>query len=260
MNKRKEVLTHFYNEDCNEDVRLESKHGEVEFITTINYVDRYLKQEDKILEVGAGTGKYSIHYAKKGYDVTALEFVKHNLEILKSKITNDMKIKPVLGDAINLPFDDNTYDMTLVLGPLYHLYEEKDVNKAIDEAIRVTKKNGIIMIAYLTSDSIMLGWTLKDNHFDRKGEAFTDNYKMINKIEEVFAAYYVEEFNDIMKKKNVKFMHMVATDGMSHHFKEKIDSLNDFEYNEWVKYHLSTCERKDLQGYSNHMLYIGRKL
>ena len=65
MNKRKEVLTHFYNEDCNEDVRLESKHGEVEFITTTNYVDRYLKQEDKILEVGAGTGKYSIHYAKK---------------------------------------------------------------------------------------------------------------------------------------------------------------------------------------------------
>lgn len=260
MEKREEILNKFYSDDCDEEIRLKSKHGQVEFITTTNYIDKYLKKDDKILEVGAGTGRYSIFYAKKGYDVTSLEYVKHNLEILKSKITPDMKINAREGDALDLPYEDNTFDITLVLGPLYHLYEEKDINKAIDEAVRVTKKNGIIMIAFLTSDSIMLSWTLEDNHFDRKGEAFTENYKMINKPEEIFSAFYVDEFNDIMKKKNVEFMHMVASDGMTHHFKEKIDSLNDFEFNEWVKYHLSTCERKDLQGYSNHMLYIGRKL
>lgn len=260
MNKRKEVLTKFYNEDCHEDVRLTSKHGQVEFLTTTHYIDKYLKEKDKILEVGAGTGRYSICYAEKGYDVTSLEFVKHNLEILKRKITPEMKINALEGDALDLSrFSDNTFDMTLVLGPLYHLYEEKDINKAIEEAIRVTKKGGIIMIAYLTSDSIMLSWTLEDNHFDKKGEAFDNNYKMINKVEEVFSAFYVAEFYDIMKKKNVDFLHMVSTDGMTHHFKEKIDSLSDFEFNEWVNYHLSTCERKDLQGYSNHMLYIGRK-
>ena len=261
MDKRKQVLNTFYSESCDEDIRLLSKHGQVEFLTTTHYIDKYLKKDDKILEVGAGTGRYSIYYAEKGYDVTSLEYVKHNLEILKKKITPDMKIKAELGDALDLSrFDDNTFDMTLVLGPLYHLYEDKDINKAIDEAIRVTKKDGTIIIAYLTSDSIVLSWVLKDHHFDRKGQAFDENFKMINQVEEVFSAFYIDEFDDIMKKKDVKKLHMVASDGMSHHYKDSVDDLDDYEFSEWMRYHLLTCERKDLQGFSNHMLYIGRKL
>ncbi len=257
---RQEVLDKFYNEDCQEDERLESNHGKVEFITTTKYIDKYLKPGDRILEVGAGTGRYSLYYAKKGYKINSIEFVKHNLDILKSKITNDMDITAEQGDALDLTrFEDNTFDVTLVLGPLYHLYDDDQINKAIDEAIRVTKKNGIIMLAYLTSDSIVIDWVVKKHHFDRKGQAFDDNYKMINQLEEVFSAFYVDEFEDIMSKKNVEELNMIATDGMSHHLKETIDFLDEFEFNEWVKYHLSTCERRDLMGYSNHMLYIGKK-
>ena len=257
---RKEVLDKYYREDCEEDQRFESNHGKVEFITTTTYIDKYLKTGDRILEVGAGTGRYSLYYAKKGYKINSIEFVKHNLDILKSKITNDMDITAEQGDALDLSrFEDNTFDVTLVLGPLYHLYNDDQINKAIDEAIRVTKKNGIIMLAYLTSDSIMIGWTLKKHHFDRKGQAFDENYKMINQLEEIFSAFYVDEFEDIMSKKNVEELHMIATDGMSHHLKEAVDDLDEYEFNEWIKYHLSTCERRDLMGYSNHMLYIGKK-
>ena len=260
MDKRKKVLNEFYNESCDEESRLLSKHGQVEFLTTTHYIDKYLKKGDRILEIGAGTGRYSIHYANLGYEVTALEYVKHNLDILKEKITPDMNINALEGDALDLSrFNNEEFDMTLVLGPLYHLYEKKDINKAIDEAIRVTKKDGIIMIAYLTSDSIILSWVLKDHHFDRKGQAFDDNYKMINKVDEIFSAFYIDEFDDIMNNKQVQKLHMIASDGMSHHLKERIEELNEIEFNEWMKYQLSTCERKDLQGYSNHMLYIGRK-
>jgi hypothetical protein len=82
---------------------------------------------------------------------------------------------------------------------------------------------------------------------------------MINQLEEIFSAFYVDEFKNIVDTKNVEGLNMVATDGMSHHLKEVIEELNDFEFNEWLNYHLSTCERKDLYGYSNHMLYICRK-
>lgn len=155
---RQEILNNFYNEDCKEDTRLESQHGQVEFLTTTKYIEKYLKSDSKILEIGAGTGRYSLYYANKGYDVTAIEYVNHNIDILKSKIKNGMKIVAEQGDAVDLSrFNDNTFDVTLVLGPLYHLYEDNDINKAIEEAIRVTKKDGIIAIAYLTSDSIMIG-------------------------------------------------------------------------------------------------------
>lgn len=258
---RQEILNNFYNEDCDEDTRLESQHGQVEFLTTVKYIEKYLKPESKILEVGAGTGRYSLYYANKGYDVTAIEYVQHNVDILKSKINEEIKIVAEQGDAVDLSrFSDNTFDITLVLGPLYHLYEDKDINKAIEEAIRVTKKGGIIAIAYLTSDSIMIDWALMGDHLiNGYPNDFDGNFKMTRYPQGVFAPFYISEFKNIMSKFKVDLLHNVATDGFTHHVKDKIDSLSKEEFDVWMKYHLSTCEREDLQGYSNHMLYIARK-
>lgn len=261
MNNREEILNRFYTEDCNEEIRLLSQHGKVEFITTTTYIDKYLKDGDKILEVGAGTGRYSLYYADKGYDVTSIEYVKHNIDILKSKIKDNMNIVAEQGDALDLSrFNDNTFDITLVLGPLYHLYEDNDINKAISEAIRVTKKDGIILIAYLTNDSIMIDWTLMDNHLlYGYPKDFDDNFRLRRYPEGIFSPFYISEFKDIMSKHNITYLHNVATDGFTHHVKDKIDLLSKEEFDVWIRYHLSTCEREELQGYSNHMLYICRK-
>ena len=261
MDERTKNLNMFYNDKYDEDLRLTSKHGSIEFITTTKYIDKLLKNGDRILEIGAGTGKYSLYYANKGYKVNAIEFVNNNLEVLKSKITDDMDIVAEQGDALDLSrFDDNTFDVTLVLGPLYHLYDKKDIDKAINEAIRVTKKEGIIAIAYLTSDSIMVNWGLMGNHLiDGYPNDYDDNFKMINYPGGIFAAFYIKEFKDMMSNYNVEYLNNIATDGLAHHLKEKIDSLSDEEFNIWLNYHLSTCEREDLQGYSNHMLYICKK-
>ena len=261
MDERTVNLNKFYNEDCDEEERLLSKHGSIEFITTTKYIDDLLKNGDRILEVGAGTGRYSLYYANIGYKVNAIEFVQHNVDILKSKITSNMDIDAEQGDALDLSrFNDNTFDVTLVLGPLYHLYNETDINKAIEEAIRVTKKDGYVAIAYLTSDSIFVNWALKKDHLiDGYPNDFDKNFKMINYPGGIFSAFYIKEFKDIMAKHNVTLVKNIATDGLSYHFKEKIDSLNDQEFEVWVRYHLSTCEREELQGYSNHMLYICKK-
>lgn len=258
---RQEILNNFYNEDCAEDTRLESQHGQVEFLTTVKYVEKFLKTDSKILEVGAGTGRYSLYYANKEYDVTAIEYVQHNVDILKSKIKDNMNIIAEQGDAVDLSrFEDNTFDVTLVLGPLYHLYEDKDINKAIEEAIRVTKKDGIIAIAYLTSDSIMIDWALMGDHLiNGYPNDFDDNFKMTRYPQGVFAPFYISEFKNIMSKFNVDLLYNVATDGFTHHVKDKIDSLSKEEFEIWMRYHLSTCEREELQGYSNHMLYICKK-
>ena len=93
------VLDGFYKDGYVEDERLnKDKIHRIEFITTTNYVDKYLKKGDRILEVGAGTGAYSLYYANKGYQVDALELVEANIDIMKSKIKENMDIKVIQGN------------------------------------------------------------------------------------------------------------------------------------------------------------------
>ena len=60
-----ESLTNYYNTK-NEHIRLSSRHGSVEFLTTVRYVEKYLFKNARILEIGAATGKYSHYFAQKG--------------------------------------------------------------------------------------------------------------------------------------------------------------------------------------------------
>ena len=257
--ERKEIINDYYQNYDEENRLTRDNTHNIELFITQYYINKYLKEHDKILEIGAGTGRYSLSLASKGYDVTSVEYVKHNLDILKSKITSDMKITPILGDAVNLKeLEDNTYDLTLVLGPLYHLYDEKDIDSAISEAIRVTKKKGIIMIAYITSDSVFADWAL-DHLLDGYPNDFDKNFKLVRYPEGIFAPFYVSEFEEIMQKYPVTFLHDVGTDGVARLIKDKLNSLTPEEFEVWKKYQLSVCERRDLIGYSAHMLYIGRK-
>ena len=168
MNDVEEILNNYYN-NYDEDSRLiRDKAHRIEYITTTKYIEKYLKKGDRILEIGAGTGRYSINYASKGYKVDAVELVNKNLEILKSKITKDMDITAIKGNAINLSmYKENTFDITLVLGPLYHLYDDIDINKALEEAIRVTRPKGKIFIAYITDDSVILSYGIRKGNLKR---------------------------------------------------------------------------------------------
>ncbi|MEG0266446.1 MAG: SAM-dependent methyltransferase, partial [Bacilli bacterium] len=66
-----EELIKYYNK-FNEDKRLNTKHGQLEFITAMKYIEEVIKniKTPKILDIGAGTGKYSLSLANMGYDVT----------------------------------------------------------------------------------------------------------------------------------------------------------------------------------------------
>lgn len=150
--ERMEALTNYYTTH-NEDARLTPKRGMVEFLTTIHYVEKYLKPGMRILEIGAGTGRYSHYFAQNGYDVAAVELMECNIEVFKSNTKDGENITVQQGDAVNLQnIASDQYDITLLLGPMYHLYTDEDKLAAMSEAIRVTKKGGIVFAAYCNND------------------------------------------------------------------------------------------------------------
>ena len=114
-----DYLESYYN-SYDEEGRLLSRHGRVEYITTQKYIHEALggNKQKRILEVGAGTGRYSVALAKEGYSVVALELIERNLSILKSKLTGDEQLQALQGNALDLSrFADDSCDLTLVLGP-----------------------------------------------------------------------------------------------------------------------------------------------
>lgn len=149
-------LIEFYN-NYDEDNRLILKYGTIEFLTTMHYIEKYVKPNARILEIGAGTGRYSHALARQGYTVDAVELVEHNIDIFKKNTQSKENITIRQGNALDLSdFSDDQYDITLLLGPLYHLYTVADKQQALSEAIRVTKPGGIIFAAYVISDGCLL--------------------------------------------------------------------------------------------------------
>jgi ubiquinone/menaquinone biosynthesis C-methylase UbiE len=101
-----------------EEGRLLSRHGQVEYLTTMRYIEECLEgiSEPNILEIGAGTGRYSVTLAKQGYQVTAVELIEHNLDILRSKLDGTETIRTIQGNALDLSiFSDNSFDLTMLL-------------------------------------------------------------------------------------------------------------------------------------------------
>ena len=252
-----------YYEGYDEDGRLLSRHGRVEFITTMKYVEKFLTPNARILEVGAGTGRYSHTLAKLGYTVDAVELIDHNIEIFRSKITEDEKITVRQGNATDLSFiEDGLYDLTLVLGPMYHLYDKEDQHRALSEAIRVTKRGGVIFAAYCMGDASVLQYGFGRGvifELIEKCMLDTETFDTFSNPWDIFELYRKEDIDRLRSTYDVTQLHFVATDGYANHIRDRLAEMDDATYEMFIKYHLATCERLDLIGYSNHTLDIFRK-
>ena len=99
----KENLERYYAV-FNEENRLLLQSGQVEYITTMKYIHDYLagNKQKRILEIGAGTGRYCVELAKEGYQVDAVELTDHNLQILKAKLNGEESLCARQGDALDL--------------------------------------------------------------------------------------------------------------------------------------------------------------
>ena len=211
--------------------------------------------------MGAGTGRYSITLAKEGMDVTAVELTESNLEVLRRNAKGIDNLKAYRGDALRLDMlRDDEFDVTLVLGPMYHLYEAADVNRAIDEAIRVTKPGGVLIFAFLSVYAIMYANYMSGNWAFGEEENFTKDYKTKHFKEQLFTGYDIVEFEDLFKDKRTEWITTAGTDAILESLQEKEDfSFTDEDFEAYKKWYLACAEKRELLGYTNHLIYLCRK-
>ena len=233
----------------------------MEYRTTMSFIHRFTTGRSRILEIGAGTGRYSIALAKEGMDVTAVELVESNLEALRENSKGIENLHSFQGDATDLSrFPDDAFDATLCFGPMYHLYETDEVNRAIDEAIRVTKPNGVILFAFLSVYAILYANYFYGNWAEGQAENFTTDHQVRHFKEQMFTGYDVTEFEGLFDREPVDWITPAGTDGALEAIEDRPDfCIPDEDFDAFANWYLHFAEKRELLGSTNHLLYICRK-
>lgn len=257
------ILSDFYK-NYDEEGRLLSRHGSVEFLTTMRYIEKYLRPGMRILEIGAATGRYTHTLAQMGHEVDAVELVQHNIDIFLEKTQHGEKVTIRQGNAKELHFlKDEIYDIVLLLGPMYHLFTVEEQKQALSEAIRVTKKGGILFTAYCGNDATMVQYCfgkgmLREEKYQRLVDPVT--FKASSDPAELFELYRKENIDALMDGFQMERLHYVGTDMATNYMRTVIDEMDESLFDMYLRYHFCICERQDMVGVSHHILDVQRKL
>jgi ubiquinone/menaquinone biosynthesis C-methylase UbiE len=251
-----------------EEKRLDSRHGQVEYRLTMKYIKRELekleatgreKSDIVIADIGAGTGRYAIPLFLEGYDVTAVELVQHNLGIMKQKCPT---LNCYKGNALKLKrMEEASCDVVLLLGPMYHLFSYEDKLKALSEAKRICKKDGIIFVAYLMNEYGILTYGFKERHIKEVKEEgrLTGDYQCISKEEHLYDYVRIETINRLREDLEINRVCLFTPDGPANYMRPFLNQLSEEEFEEFVSYVESICERSDLIGAAAHTVDVLKK-
>ncbi len=259
MAKQKELslLEKYYNK-FNEEHRLTTRHGRVEFSTSMHFIHKYIPLGEKIriLDIGAGTGRYSVALKEEGHDVTAVEKVARNLKVLEDKHSG---VNCWPGDARNLSFlPDSSFDLTLLFGPLYHLHTQEEMLEAFKEARRVTKKDGIILASYVMNEYSVITYCFKQKHIKDVMEknALTSDWHTKASEDELYTYLRLEDIEELNKKSGLRRLEIFAADGPADYMRQELNAMDEEEFSFFLQYHLSTCQRPELLGASSHVVDV----
>ena len=169
MSNNKDKISAHYEEYTNragEDNRAtSSRSASLEFHYTKKIMDGYISKNSRILEIGCATGYYGFHFADKCKEYVGIDLFPYHIDVFRRKIEESGidNLSCSVGDAVNLDsMDDNSFDVVLCLGPMYHL--PADMRELVfTECNRVCKAGGVVAFAYINKIGTYFSACLHDN-------------------------------------------------------------------------------------------------
>lgn len=247
----------------------------IEFEVNWHFIKKHIPDTGVILDNGAGPGKYSMRLANEGYKVTLTDLTPKLVEIAKNKAVELNVIDQFNGffveDARELHHLENEkFDASLMLGPMYHLQAENDRVKAINELYRVTKKDGIVFVAYMSRirhimNSLSNPENWKPNNSMDQINEFSKTGCFDHSDEGRFTgAYYyeIEEIKEFMESNGFETMELIGSNMAAFLSNENWQYWTDkgeTEVNKLINLLIERANDPYILGMSSHLLYIGRR-
>lgn len=256
-------------ENYKEENRLTTNNArKIEFITTTRIFDEVINSKCKILDCAAGTGIYAFWLADRGHDVTATDITPRHIDVINQKFaTTNYSMNTAVLDATDMSlFGDKTFDVVLNMGPFYHLITQEQRKKCLSECLRVLKKGGLLVTAYIPRYYVFQYVAMSDEKYldNTLAKQLVETGVLKHDDEKCFwtDTYYSskEEMENIYSNYNLKITDHFAQDGLAPLLSYKVDSWNERQFKIWCDYHYSICREQSVLGSSNHVIIIGEKL
>ena len=261
----KEVQVYYNENVLTEWNRLETHP--FEFKLTTSMMEKYIKPKDHVLDIGGGPGRYSLYFAQKGCNVTLVDLSTENILFTSQKAEEqNLKITALECNACEVDkFVFGTFDHVFIMGPMYHLLDETDRINAINSALSMLKVGGKIYVSFILifagmiygmkympemvlneSEEEFIDCVLKDTSF--AGDAFTKSY---------FSS--LSEIIPFMSQFPLKKLHLFGQEGILSPCESNLLGQPAEVIEKWIEIAVHLCEREELLGYTEHMMYVGEK-
>lgn len=249
----------------------------IELLINWYFIQEHLPKQGAILDNGAGPGKYAMKLAKAGYMVTLTDLTAKLVEIAQEKAEElglaDRFEGFYTANATALTdLEDNSFDASLMLGPLYHLQQEQDRINAVKELFRVTKPGGTVFVAFMSRVRHLITSLTAPQHWKPNDTAshiasFMKTGTFDHQDERRFTgAYYfqIEDIPPFMESNGFETIKMIGSSNIASLIQADQwsywRSRGDEEFAQIIELLKQTAENPYVLGISPHLLYIGRKL
>ncbi len=255
-------------ENYKEENRLTTNNArKIEFITTVRIMNELFMEGSKILDCAAGTGIYAFYLADRGHQVTATDITPRHIEIINNEKKNrDYEMVTAVLDATDMSqFEDEAFDVVLNMGPFYHLINEEQRKRCLSESIRVLKKGGLLLAAYIPRYFIFQHISMSDSSYldTVLAEQLINTGVLRHDDEKCFwtDTYYStkQEMEEMYMENGIEIVDHFAQDGLAPSFSDVVDEWNERQFKIWCDYHYSVCREESVLGASNHVMIVGRK-
>lgn len=261
-------IAEFYNKNP------ELEHGrldrhQLEYDLTRRYLHDYLPAQGTILEVGAATGRYTVELAKRGYHVTAVDLSSALLEQCRRNLVEAgvaSRVRLVVADARDLgEVAERQFDAVLLMGPFYHLIEEADRKRALQEAADRLRVGGVIFSAFLSRFGVMGDFIKRIPHWiedQTHVRSFLQNGRRPDSYPRGgFRGYFghVSELAPLHEALGFETMIVAGVEPGISADDESYNRLPPAQRQLWLDLLYEISTEQSTIGASRHLLYIGKK-
>jgi S-adenosylmethionine-dependent methyltransferase len=264
-----DLVRGYYDKRADEEWQRHDRHR-MEFAVSKRLLSDYLPPRGRVLDCGGGPGRYAIWLASQGYEVTLFDLSRACLDRARTEAALlGVSLQYELGSATDLSrFEDASFDVVLLMGPLYHLRQLQERRLALMEAARVLRPGGLVAAAFITRVAPLRYVAKEQPHtvldfYDAlvnvTRQGFDENFPPPD--DDHFNAYFAhpDEIEPLLAHAGLIQSGRFAVEGFVVTLDENMNALEGREWEAWVDLNYRLASEPTLFSAADHVLALGKK-